>query len=160
MFLIALKVIGTAAIAAFSGWAWRFGGSHNGIRWVREAGIGAGLIGFLTIWLGWSYWYIPIMGLAFIESTYFKIKGQENASWKSWLLCGILYSLIPLPAVIVHKLWIGFAIRTVVLTPIITLWRTFQGDVQWSEAGAGVWQIITLPLLLITWDMVKHLFIH
>ena len=146
--MIALQILGTIALAALCGWCWRFGGSSHGIRFVRELGTGLTLVGCITLWWGWSFWYIPIIGLAFIESTYFKTKGSD-AKWYNWLMCGILYALIPLPAVIVHHLWIGFAIRSAVLIPVITLWRTFQGNVQWSESGVGVWQIITLPLLMI-----------
>ncbi len=146
--MILLKILGTIAFAAFCGWAWRFGGSKNGIRWVREAATGLTLILTLTIWYGWSFWYIPIMALSFIESTYFKSKGSD-AKWYNWLACGALYALIPLPAVIVKGLWIGFICRSALLIPVITLWRTFQGDVDWSEAGVGVWQIITLPMLMI-----------
>lgn len=148
MVILALKVIATVFIAAFCGWAWRFGGSKNGIRWVREAATGASLILALTTWYGWSIWYIPIMGFAFIESTYFKSKGSD-ARWYNWMFCGMLYAVIPLPAVIVSHLWVGFVVRSIVLIPVITLWRTFQGNVQWSEAGVGVWQIITLPLLMV-----------
>ena len=148
MFLLIVRSISTIILAAFCGWCWRFGGSSNGIRWVREAGTGLTLILCITLWWGWSYWYVLIFGASWIESTYFKSKGSD-AKWYNWALCGLLYALIPLPAIIVHGLWVGFAWRTIILVPIITLWRTFQGNVQWSESGVGVWQIITLPILLI-----------
>jgi hypothetical protein len=148
LLILLSKILGTIVLAGFCGWAWRFGGSSNGIRWVREAVTGFALVSCITLWWGWSYWYILIFGASWIESTYFKSKGS-SAMWWNWMLCGILYALIPLPAVIVHHLWVGFAWRTVVLIPVITLWRTFVGDVQWSESGVGVWQIITLPLILI-----------
>lgn len=147
--LLIFKVIGTIVLAAFCGWCWRFGGAKKGIRWVREAGTGITLILCLTIWWGWSFWYVTIMGLAFAESTYFRFTKGQPMRWYNYMLCGILYAIVPLPAVIVHKLWIGFLWRSVVLIPVITLWRVFQGDVDWSEAGVGVWQIITLPMLLI-----------
>jgi len=149
MLILLSKIFATGVLAAACGWCWRAGGSGNYPRFLRELGTGLTLILTITLWWGWSIWYILIMGLSFIESTYFKSKGS-SAEWYNWLLCGVLYALIPLPAVIVHKLWLGFAIRSVILVPVITLWRTFQGDVQWSEAGVGVWQIITLPLLLIS----------
>ena len=92
---------------------------------------------------------VLITGLAWTESTYFKSKGTE-AKWWNWLLCGIQYALIPLPLVFIGLIhWQGFALRFIVLVPIITLWRTFQGDVDWSEGGAGAWQILTLPILLV-----------
>lgn len=143
-----IKDILTILLAAAAGWAFRFGGSSHGIRFVRELGVGVTEVAGLYIWAGWTFYSIPIVGLAFLESTYFKAKGSE-AKWYNWLLCGLLYSCICLPVVIAcHLHWYAFLLRLIFLTPIITLWRTFQGDVQWSEAGAGVWQIITLLLLL------------
>lgn len=147
--LLLIKILGTIVIAAACGWAWRFGGSAHGIRWVREFGTGVAYIACMTLWFSWSWWVILLMGLSFAESTYFKAKGSE-AKWYNWLLCGILYSLVPIPLVICHVVPLeGFILRFLVLTPIITLWRTFQGNVQWSESGVGVWQIITIPLMMI-----------
>lgn len=147
--MMILKILATIALAAICGWAFRFGGSKNGIRFVRELGVGITEVVGLYIWAGFTFYSIPIVGLAFIESTYFKSKGKD-AKWWNWLLCGLLYSSICLPVVIAcHLHWYAFIIRLLVLTPIITLWRTFQGDVEWSEGGAGAWQILTLPLLLL-----------
>lgn len=144
-----IKDILTILLAAGAGWCFRFGGSSHGVRFVRELGIGLTEVAGLYIWAGWTPWSIPVVGLAFAESTYFKAKGTD-AKWWNWLLCGLLYSAICLPVVLACHLHIyAFFTRLIVLTPIITLWRTFQGDVQWSESGAGVWQILTLPLLLL-----------
>lgn len=148
--MIYIKILATIALAAACGWAFRFGGSKNGIRFIRELGVGITEIAALFIWFGFTFWSIPICGLAFIESTYFKSKGSD-AKWWNWLLCGLLYSCICLPVVFVYHIhWYAFLIRLCILTPVITLWRTFQGDVQWSEVGAGAWQILTIPLLLIS----------
>lgn len=146
-----LKILGTIILAAFCGWMWRIGGSSKyHARWVRLLGTEICEFFSLTIWFGFSPWIILTTGLAWTECTYFKSKGSE-AKWWNWLLCGIQYALIPLPLVflgVIH--WPGFIDRAIVLIPVITLWRTFQGDVDWSEAGAGVWQIITLPLLILS----------
>ncbi len=71
------KIFLTALLAAGCGWAFRFGGSSHGIRFVRELGVGITEVLGLLIWAGWTFYSIPIVGLAFIESTYFKSKGSD-----------------------------------------------------------------------------------
>lgn len=148
--ILAIKILCTLVLAALCGWGWRLGGSANThMRWIREVAVGVTEILCLWMWFQWSWLMLLIMGLAFTETTYFKKKGMD-AKWWNWLLCGICYSLIPMPLLSTGQIhWQGFLIRGLVLTPVITLWRTFQGNVQWSEGGAGAWQILTLPLLLI-----------
>ena len=150
LLILISKILGTCVLAAICGILFRFGGSSNiGARWLRQIGVEFTELGGLWLWFGWSWWMVLITGLAWTESTYFKSKGTE-AKWWNWLLCGLQYSLIPLPLVFLHVIhWQGFLVRLAVLTPIITLWRTLQGDVDWSEGGAGAWQILTLPLLSI-----------
>jgi hypothetical protein len=143
-----LKIILTIALAALAGWAFRWGGSANAhARWARMLGMEISALAGLIVWFGWSGWLIPITALAWTESTYFKKRGQD-ATWWNWLLCGIQYALIPLPLVFLHMItWQGFLTRSIVLVPLITIWRTLMTDVDWSESGAGAFQILTLPLL-------------
>lgn len=153
MIFLILKILATLALAALAGWAYRFGGSSNGVRWAREVGVGLAVLGGLTIWLGWNWWGLLVMGCVWIETTYFKAKGTD-AKWYNWLIVGLSYSIVPLPYIIAqsfsHKYyWIGFGIRTFVVTLFTTLWRTFVHDVQWQEGGSGAIQVLTLPLLFI-----------
>lgn len=144
------KILGTIILAAMCGVLFRFGGSANiGARWLRQFGVEFTELGGLWLWFGWSWWLIPTTALAWTESTYFKAKGK-SATWVNWLLCGIQYALIPLPLVFIGLIsWQGLVDRSIILIPIITFWRTFQGDVDWSEGGVGAWQILTLPLLIL-----------
>ena len=144
------KIVGTICLAALCGWLFRVGGSANThARWARMFGVEVSELGGLILWFGWSPWILLTTGLAWTECTYFKKKGTD-ATWINWMFCGLQYSAIPIPLLFVHILgWKGLVIRALVLTPIITLWRTFQTDVQWSESGAGAWQLLTLPLLIL-----------
>lgn len=146
--MIILKIAATIALAALCGWMFRLGGAASAhARWLRMLGVEVTEFLGLIVWFGWSWWLIPTTALAWTECTYFKAKGTE-AKWWNWLICGIQYALIPIPLVFLgHIPWEGLIDRAIVLIPVITLWRTFQGNVQWSEGGAGGWQIITLPLL-------------
>lgn len=151
------KILGTIALATLAGWSYRFGGSSNGMRWVREVGCGIAILGCLTMWLGWNIWGLFVMGSVWIETTYFKSKGTD-ATWFNWFLVGLSYAIVPLPYILgsyfsVHPWhydhWLGFGIRSVVITIFTTLWRTLQGDANDQEVGCGVMQVLTLPLLLI-----------
>lgn len=148
MLLVVGKILLTLILAVFAGCMFRLGGSANThARWLRMFGISMAEVGCLWIWFGFSWWLIIIAGLAWTECTYFKSKGTD-AKWWNWLLCGIQYALIPIPLVIAGDIsWMGLLNRSIILIPAITIWRTLMGDVDWSEGGAGAWQILTIPLL-------------
>lgn len=147
--VVILKILGTIVLAALAGWSYRFGGSSNGIRFVREVGVGIAILGCLTILLGWSIWGVFVMGTVWVETTYFKAKGSD-AKWYNWMLVGLSYAIVPLPYMISgHGHWGGFAIRAAVITLFTTMWRTWNGDANSQEIGCGVMQILTLPLLLL-----------
>lgn len=148
--MIWLKIIATIGLAVFCGWMFRFGGSANThARWTRQLAVGITEICCLSIWFAWSWWMVLIFGLAWTESTYFKKKGTD-ARWWNWLLTGLNYSLICLPLVFTGQIPLkGFLIRLVILTPLIMIWRLAFTDVDWEEGGAGAWQILTIPILLI-----------
>ncbi len=145
-----IKVFGFIAMIVLAAWSYRFGGSSHGQRWVREIGVGVAEIIALTILFDWQWWGLLIMGVVFVETTYFKAKGS-NATWKNWLLVGLSFALVPLPYIIAdaHH-WVGFVWRTAFIVPFITAWCTFLGgNVQWSEGVRGGIQILSLLLLLI-----------
>jgi hypothetical protein len=156
------------------------GAAGENARWARMLGVEIAEFLGLVIWfiigvsfpinfsIFWhtfslSFWVVLFSifltsALAWTECTYFKSKGS-SASWLNWMFCGIQYALIPLPLVILGIVpLVGFLIRFAILVPIITLWRlAFSSwdwagnkDVDFSEGGAGAWQIVTLPLLTIT----------
>lgn len=145
---MAIKIITIILMAVLAGWSYRFGGSANGKRWVREVGVGVATIITLAILFGWNWWLLLIMGSVWIETTYFKKKGSD-AKWWNWAIVGLSYSIVALPWVIATHSWVGFFIRTIFLVPTISLWRTFVGNVQWQESGCGIIQILSITLFLL-----------
>ena len=87
-------------------------------------------------------------------STYWKKKGTD-ATFKNYLLHGAGIALAMLPYSIATHHYIGFAIRGVLLPPLIALWATkmnrpilwWQTDVV-NEFGRGAIIGLTIPLLL------------
>lgn len=147
--MILLKIVGFIALIALAAWSYRFGGSSNGIRWVREVGVGISQIAALTIFFGWNWWGLLIMGTTWVQSSYFKAKGTD-AKWTNWLLVGLSFAIVPLPYIIGNgDHWIGFLYRSIFIVPFIALWRTLITDVQWQEGVSGGVQVLSLALLLI-----------
>lgn len=144
--MLVFQIIGFIFCITLAAWGYRFGGSSNGMRWVREVAVGAAEVLALIILFGWNPWSLLIMATVWIETTYFKNK--PDAKWYNWALVGLSFSLVPLPQVIVDgHLWIGFIYRTLFLVPFITLWRTFVGNVQWQEGVSGGMQILSLLII-------------
>ncbi len=147
-----LLIIGFIACVVLSAWSYRFGGSSNGQRWVREIGVAVAEIIALTILFGWNWWSLLILGTSWGMTTYFKAKGRD-AKWWNWLLVGCVFAIIPLPQAIAmsvadHPIWHGFLIRSAFIVPFTTIFCTFfGGDVQWSEGVRGGIQIFTLPIM-------------
>lgn len=150
-FLIAhwWQILLTGVLTAVSGICYRFGGSNNGVRWVRQVVDGLCVLACLTIWFGWNWFGLLIMGTIWITSTYFKIKGNTN--FFTWMLVGFSFGLVPLPYMLMgHAHWLGFFIRFALLGPLVGIVvRFFGGNVNFSEGFRGGIQIITLPLLLL-----------
>jgi len=143
------QILITLALTVLSGICYRFGGSGNGIRWVRQVVDGICIILTLTIWFGCNWLGLLIMGTIWITTTYFKIKGETSLF--TWMLVGLSFGLVPLPYMFMgHAHWLGFGIRTFILT-ITTgiVVQFFGGNVNFSEGFRGGIQIITLPLLLL-----------
>lgn len=156
-----LKSFFVIALAALGGIAYRFGGSANGKRWVREAGQGVCVCGAMAV-LGFIHWSLALcFGMTWLESTYLKKKGTD-AAWWNWALVGLVFGLIPLPyCIFTNSHWFGFGIRIIVCIGLTVLWqqvlssivvkafhKTFGKDVI-DECGRGFINIVTLPLLLL-----------
>lgn len=135
---------------------YRLGGAAKTGQWydfilntkARDFGCAACLTGGLAI-LGYAHWTLVLtFGLMFGSLTTYWKKGPD-ARWFNWALVGLGFSLAVLPTVIVHDLWLGFGIRTFVLTSLVALWSEFVGDAVVEELGRGALIILTLPLLII-----------
>lgn len=144
-----LQIIGTIAASVLAGIAYRYGGSSNGIRWVREVTAAIALMLVFIVWNHWHWTVILCAGALYgLETTYFKKKGTD-AKWWNWLLVGLAFSVAVLPVVLVQHLFIGFIIRTLVCTFLVVYWSESNGNVVCEEFGRGVIPIVTLPLLFI-----------
>lgn len=88
-------------------------------------------------------------GLLFGALTTYWKKKNEDAKWWNWLLTGLGYSLAALPIAWITKYWLGFGIRIVILSGLITLWSELVNQDWLEEGGRGILIIITLPLLFI-----------
>lgn len=96
-----------------------------------------------------SWWLILVAGATYgVQTTYFKKKGTD-ARWWNWALVGLAFSLSVLPVIISNGLWVGFALRTIFLTPAIVMWSELIRKDYLEEGGRGGLQIASLPLLLI-----------
>lgn len=148
-----INTIVIIALSVVSGIAYRAGGSGNYPRWTREVGVGACYFISLLALFGWHWYILSCLGTVWIETTYFKSKGKD-AKWFNWFFVGLSYSVVPLLFVLAifvfnHKsYWIGFWIRSFVVTAFTTIWRTFIGKDVLQEFGCGFIQTVTMPLLL------------
>lgn len=93
--------------------------------------------------------YLLCFGLYFGSlTTYWKKKGTD-AHWYNWVFTGLGYSLAFLPFAFVTGHWLGFVLRTILVSVLTALWSEKIGNAVWEEMGRGVITTITLPLLLI-----------
>lgn len=127
---------------------YRMGGSGNFPRQARVIGVPllcALLLGILHFnW--WILLCIPLMIGAI--STYWKKRGTD-ARWYHWMLHGLGLSLAMLPYAIATGHWVGFGLRTVVLTILITIWSEKISNAVVEELGRGFFILSTIPLLII-----------
>lgn len=146
--ILTLQILGFIASIALAAWGYRFGGSSNGIRWVREVAEAVAYNIALTILFGFTWLSLFIFGTVWAMTTYFKKKGTD-AKWWNWLLVGVVFAIIPLPQVIANgHIWVGFAWRAAFIIPFTTIFCTFfGGNVQWSEGVRGGIQILSLLIM-------------
>ncbi len=143
-----LKALIVAIGAGIAGCLYRAGGSGNFPRQVRVIGVPVLSVAILAL-LSPNWWIILCIPLMIgATSTYFKRKGSD-ALWWNWALHGLGLSLAMLPYTIATGHWLGFGLRTIVLTASITIWSELVGNAVIEELGRGALIILTLPLLLI-----------
>jgi len=128
---------------------YRMGGSDNYDTKARDFGVPLVAIVLMGLLYKWHWTMIPSFGLMFASlTTYFKKKGSD-ARWFNWLFVGLAISVSVIPYVFANELWVGFGIRTAVLTAGIVAWSELVGNAVEEELGRGFLTIITLPLLFI-----------
>jgi hypothetical protein len=107
------------------------------------------LIGFKLANLPYFLLFIGLNYMAM--STYHDYLAPDGSSenWVCWLMTGFCYGISAFPICIITGYWIGFAIRTVILTLGIMLIRENTNSVFIEEFGSGFIYGGTIPLLLI-----------
>ena len=126
---------------------YRMGGSDTyNTKW-RDLGCPTVATALLWAWGGWNWWLILCFGLFFGSlTTYWKKKGTD-AKWWNWMLVGLGFSLAYLPYTIATGNWVGFALRTLIVTVGVTIWSEKISDAVMEELGRGFIAIVTLPIL-------------
>lgn len=129
---------------------YRMGGAAGYNTKFRDLGIPTVAIGLLWYLTGqFTFWYILCFGLLFgAHTTYWKKKGAD-ALWYNWILTGLGYSLAFLPYSLYARHFVGFCLRTIIVTIGVMVWSIKVDNAVYEEGGRGVIEIITIPLLLI-----------
>lgn len=144
-----VQLLTTLFFSIISAVSYRMGGSGNFPRWVRPVVVSLSTILLMGIFIGFHWSMILCFGLSFgALTTYWKKKGSD-AFWYNWLFTGLGYSLCILPFIFHTHVWLGFGIRTGVLTALTVLWSDLMGNAVIEEGGRGALITLTVPLLLI-----------
>lgn len=143
-----MNIINIIILSVICAIMYRMGGSGSFSRWIRPAGVGICLL-TLLMFFKWHWTAVLSSGVsAGLSTTYFKKSGTD-ATWKNWLLVGLALSIGMLPYALATHNYIGFGIRTVILTAGITLWSEYQNNAVLEELGRGFLIIITMLAFLI-----------
>lgn len=144
-----LKILAWIIATLLSSVLYRMGGAQGFNTKFRDLGLPTIAVALLTYLGGWHWIYILCFGLYFGSlTTYWKKKGTD-AKWFNWLLTGLGYSLSFLPLALFTGHWLGFCIRTILVSVGVTIWSEKIGNAVVEELGRGVITTSTLPLLLI-----------
>jgi hypothetical protein len=151
-----MKLILLLIASTISGILYRMGGSDAYNTKARD--IGVATIATITIlFLGVidKYNFSTILSIIFSFgllfgslTTYWKKKGTD-AKWWNWAITGAAYSLSAMPIAWATGHWLGFGIRSIVITGLTVLWSELVNNAVIEEFGRGALIVITLPLLLI-----------
>lgn len=151
-----IHIIVWLLVSAIAGLLYRLGGVGKPYD-TKYRDFGVPLVGIVMLAFFYNFhtdWkiilsYFLTFGLYFGSmTTYWKKKGT-NAYWYNWLYTGLGYSLAFLPFAIVTGNWLGFGIRTILVSVFTSLWSDKIDQVVWEECGRGVITTATIPLLLI-----------
>jgi len=143
---------------------YRLGGSSLNIKFkTKIRDLGVPLVGLVCLLILmpyralWAYWGAMawFVGLSFGSlCTYWDHWGTDDVQWYEWTLTGFVMGLAALPIAIYTGRYIGFTIRTLILTVFMPFSNKLQFKVLWDktdgvEGSRGFLFIATLPLLLI-----------
>ena len=105
------------------------------------------IISLLILGIIVSFWiYIIVFGLSWLTlSAYWGLDEKKFGYWAH----GLGLSLALLPIAYITGNWLGFTLRTIVLTASITIWSEYTKWDVLEESGRGFLITATIPLLLI-----------
>ena len=106
-----------------------------------------------------SWWYYGALAGFFLFSfgslcTYFDHWGTDDVEWYEWALTGFIMGMAALPIAVYTGRWIGFILRTIILTIFMPFSNRLQFEILWDEtdlveASRGFMFTATLPLLIL-----------
>ncbi len=137
-------------LSLICGVLYRLGGWEKGNRLFRIVGCPLlTLIATITlVGFNLSYWWAYLLTFALSAGAVSAYWGLDEQKWGYWAH-GLGLSLALLPIAYVTQHWLGFSLRCLVLTALITLWSEFTGWDILEEGGRGFLIIATLPLLIL-----------
>lgn len=151
----ALQIVSTLGLAVVGGILYRLGGI-GGAWWkntkVRDFGVPAVallLLAILGMKAAWWIWLATFVASFGVMTTYFKIGYQEDVHWYNWTLVGLFFGLCVIGFALATGNWLGFALRTGLLTVMVPVFCESVDRDWFEEGGRGAMFIISLPLLLI-----------
>lgn len=141
-----MNIILWLGLSLLAGYLYRRGGTNKGTKW-RDLGIPCIVtVYMLALGLKVVWWvYFLHFGLLFGALTVYW--GLDEQKWGYWAH-GLGISLATLPIAYITGNWIGFGLRTIILTALITIWSEYT-SIDWiEESGRGFFIVATMPLLL------------
>ena len=145
------KILLILGLSIASGIAYRAGGTSAGTKW-RD--IGCSLITLATclilgLYMGFTAFlvaYLITFGLSWgALASYWGLDEKKFGYW----MHGLGLSLALLPIAYITGNWVGFALRTIILTALITIWSEYTKWDVLEESGRGFFITASIPLLLI-----------
>jgi hypothetical protein len=137
-------------LATLSGVFYRLGGWEKGNRMYRILGCPLVFLGVFWACFGldFSLWWAYALTFGISAGMISAYWGLDSEKWGYWAH-GLGLSLACLTLILFTGHWVGFALRTIVLTALITLWSEYTKWDILEEWGRGFIYIATIPILLI-----------
>lgn len=145
------KITISILCSILAGILYRMGGANDYNTKFRDLGVSYIMYINMLAFVGLKHWLSLLwcFVLLFASLTTYWKKDGKDAYWYNWLFTGLGYSLAMLPFSIVSHNWLGFYLRTALLTLFIMCWSETMENAIWEEFGRGFFINATLPLLLI-----------
>lgn len=152
------NIIVFAILPVFCGLAYRLGGIGKPFN-TKFRDWGCPACAFLSMWalnINTEFWWSLVTFFAMwgAFATYWDKWGTEAVEWFEWMITGFFYGMALLPIAMYTGKYLGFIIRTVILTIFMPFSNKFQIKVVWDrtdgvEFSRGFVYNITIPLLLL-----------